>query len=55
MEPDPIHLSIVVPALDEAASDAERARAQNPDGSLLALLTRVGTIWKPEKVFDWTA
>jgi tRNA pseudouridine55 synthase len=35
--------------------DAERARAQNPDGSLLALLTRVGTIWKPEKVFDWTA
>jgi tRNA pseudouridine55 synthase len=35
--------------------DAERARAQNPDGSLLALLTRVGTIWQPEKVFDWTA
>jgi tRNA pseudouridine55 synthase len=33
---------------------ADRARAHAPDGSLLALLTRAGTLWKPVKVFDWT-
>lgn len=33
--------------------DADRARAHGPDGQLLALLARVGTLWKPEKVFDW--
>ena len=32
-----------------------RARAQGPDGRLLALLARDGERWKPAKVFDWTA
>jgi tRNA pseudouridine55 synthase len=35
--------------------ESDRARAHSPDGSLLALLTRVGRYWKPDKVFDWTA
>jgi len=33
--------------------DAERARAHEPGGALLALLVRAGELWKPEKVFDW--
>jgi tRNA pseudouridine55 synthase len=37
-----------------AGIEADRARAHGPDGALLALLTRVGNVWKPEKVFDWT-
>jgi tRNA pseudouridine55 synthase len=30
-----------------------RARAAGPDGTLLALLTRDGDVWRPEKVFEW--
>jgi tRNA pseudouridine55 synthase len=32
----------------------ERARAHGPDGALLALLSRAGELWQPDKVFDWT-
>jgi hypothetical protein len=35
-------------------TDASRVRAHGPDGQLLALLTRVESGWKPDKVFDWT-
>jgi tRNA pseudouridine55 synthase len=38
-----------------AGLDGQRARAHGPDGRLLALLTRDGECWKPEKVFDWAA
>jgi tRNA pseudouridine55 synthase len=38
--------------LDEDAG--ERVRAHGPDGALLALLERAGSMWKPQKVFDWT-
>ena len=31
----------------------ERIRAHGPDGQLLALLSRMGDIWQPVKVFDW--
>ncbi|HJZ49554.1 MAG TPA: tRNA pseudouridine(55) synthase TruB, partial [Roseiflexaceae bacterium] len=41
-------------ALTLGSLDAERARAHGPDGRLLALMTRAGDTWKPEKVFDWT-
>jgi tRNA pseudouridine55 synthase len=34
--------------------DADRVRAHGPGGELLALLTRAGAHWKPEKVFDWS-
>ena len=33
---------------------APQARAHSPDGQFLALLTREGDVWRPEKVFDWT-
>ena len=36
-----------------AASDAERMRAYGPDGAFLALLSRAGELWKPDKVFEW--
>jgi len=32
----------------------ERARAHGPDGALLALLSRAGALWNPDKVFDWS-
>lgn len=32
----------------------ERARAHDPEGTLLALLTRAGDRWQPTKVFDWS-
>jgi tRNA pseudouridine55 synthase len=35
--------------------EADYARAHSSDGKLLALLTRAGDRWQPEKVFDWTA
>jgi tRNA pseudouridine55 synthase len=38
----------------EQPIDGEQARAHGPDGALLALLLRAGSVWKPEKVFDWS-
>jgi tRNA pseudouridine55 synthase len=38
-----------------AGLEGQRARAHGPDGQLLALLSRDGERWRPEKVFDWTA
>jgi tRNA pseudouridine55 synthase len=40
-------------ALACAGSEGSRMRAHGPDGRLLALLTRDGDRWRPEKVFDW--
>ncbi len=37
--------------LDAVAGD--RVRAHGPDGMLLALLSRDGPAWKPDKVFNW--
>jgi tRNA pseudouridine55 synthase len=34
--------------------EGPRARAHSPDGRLLALLSRADTLWRPEKVFDWS-
>lgn len=42
-------------ALDLPDPGGTRARAHAPDGTLLALLTRSGGRWHPEKVFDWAA
>jgi len=33
---------------------ADRVRAHDRDGMLLALLARAGDRWKPEKVFEWS-
>jgi tRNA pseudouridine55 synthase len=33
---------------------ADRVRAHEPEGALLALLVRAGDVWKPQKVFDWS-
>jgi tRNA pseudouridine55 synthase len=41
-------------AIERGGVDAERARAHEPGGQLLALLARDGDLWKPEKVFDWS-
>jgi tRNA pseudouridine55 synthase len=42
-------------ALQRADIPGARARAHMPDGRLLAVLIREGDVWRPEKVFDWTA
>jgi tRNA pseudouridine55 synthase len=41
--------------IERTGLDGEHARAHSSEGKLLALLTRAGDHWRPEKVFDWTA
>ena len=41
--------------IERTGLDGEHARAYGLEGKLLALLTRAGDRWRPEKVFDWTA
>jgi hypothetical protein len=41
-------------AIEAAGVSGERARAHSPDGALVALLSRDGEAWKPDKVFDWS-
>jgi tRNA pseudouridine55 synthase len=42
-------------ALQRADIPGARARAHMLDGRLLAVLIHEGDVWRPEKVFDWTA